>query len=69
MAHPELGYKEVRTSNLVKQAFSKLNLEIQDGLGITGVSGVLPSGKTGQTYALWENLTPLYVRATQTQTL
>lgn len=47
MAHPELGYKEVRTSNLVKQAFSKLNLEIQDGLGITGVSGVLPSGKDG----------------------
>ena len=43
MAHPELGYKEVRTSNIVKKAFSELNLDVTDGLGITGVSGVLLS--------------------------
>ncbi len=33
MAHPELGYKEVRTSNIVKKAFSELNLDVTDTLG------------------------------------
>ncbi len=47
MAHPELGYKEVRTSTLVKQCFGELGLDITDSLGITGVSGVLDSMNDG----------------------
>ncbi len=47
MANPELGYKEFKTSSLVKDCFLELGLDITVGLGITGVSGVLPSGKDG----------------------
>ncbi len=47
MANPELGYKETKTSGLVKDCFTELDLDITTGLGITGVSGVLSSGKEG----------------------
>lgn len=47
MANPELGYKEFKTSALVKHCFAELGLDITEGLAITGVSGVLCSGKDG----------------------
>ena len=36
-AHPELGYKEFRTSEKVAEVFSGLGLPYKTGLGITGV--------------------------------
>lgn len=36
-AHPELGYKEFRTSEIVQKVFSKLGLQYQKDLAITGV--------------------------------
>ena len=36
-AHPELGYKETRTSALVQQMFEELGLPYQNGLALTGV--------------------------------
>ena len=36
-AHPELGYKETRTSALVQQMFEELGLPYQSGLALTGV--------------------------------
>ncbi|HHT85094.1 MAG: amidohydrolase [Bacillota bacterium] len=48
MANPELGYKEFKTSALVRESLTELGLEdITGGLAITGVSGVLSSGKAG----------------------
>ncbi|NLU06587.1 MAG: amidohydrolase [Firmicutes bacterium] len=47
MANPELGYKEFKTSALVREHFEELGLDITEGLAITGVSGVLCSGKQG----------------------
>lgn len=35
--HPELGYKEFRTAELVKQTFTELGLEYRDQIGLTGV--------------------------------
>jgi len=34
--HPELGYKEYRTSELVGKIFSEMGLHVTDGLAITG---------------------------------
>jgi len=47
--HPELGYEEVRTSGVVAERLRALGLEVQTGLGITGVKGILRGGKPGPT--------------------
>lgn len=39
--NPEMGYKEYRTSELVKNVFSLLSIEYCDGLAITGVKATL----------------------------
>lgn len=39
--HPELGYKETRTSKLVAERLASFGLEVTTGLGITGVVGTL----------------------------
>lgn len=41
LSNPEMGYKEYRTSELVKQIFSLLSLEYCDGMAITGVKATL----------------------------
>ncbi len=46
-AHPELGYKEFRTSDIVANALQKLGLSVTRGLGITGVAARL-KGKAGR---------------------
>jgi amidohydrolase len=40
-AHPELGYEEVRTSGIVAQRLRDLGLEVREGVGVTGVIGIL----------------------------
>jgi len=50
--HPELGYKEVRTAALVAEHFTRLGLQPQTGLAITGVKAVLP-GRQGQVTAAY----------------
>ncbi|HHW18142.1 MAG TPA: amidohydrolase [Firmicutes bacterium] len=47
MAHPELGFKETRTSGVVKRVLLSLGLEVREGLAITGVSGRMRSGRPG----------------------
>ena len=44
-AHPELGYKEFRTADVVKKHFGALGIPYRDQLAITGVKGWL-RGKT-----------------------
>ncbi len=39
--HPELGFKEVRTANIVSRELSALGLEVKTGVGVTGVVGLL----------------------------
>lgn len=45
--HPELGFKEFRTSGIVAKHLANLGLEVQIGIGKTGVVGVLDGGKPG----------------------
>lgn len=39
-SNPELGFKEHKTSELVKNIFSELNIKFEDNLAITGVKGI-----------------------------
>ncbi len=43
-AHPELAFKEHRTSGIVSSALRDLGLEVHEGIGGTGVVGVLRAG-------------------------
>jgi amidohydrolase len=43
--HPELGFKEIRTANIVAKELAGLGLEVKTGIGQTGVIGLL-EGKT-----------------------
>ncbi|MGI6620490.1 MAG: amidohydrolase [Bacillota bacterium] len=47
MANPELGYKEFKTSAMVRESLLDLGLEVTEGLAITGVAGVLSSERSG----------------------
>jgi amidohydrolase len=50
--HPELAHQEVRTSGIVAQHLNELGLEVQTGVGKTGVVGVLDGGQPGPTLML-----------------
>jgi amidohydrolase len=45
--HPELAYQEVRTSGIVAKHLGDLGLEVQTGVGKTGVIGVLDGAQPG----------------------
>lgn len=50
--HPELGFNEIRTSGIVANRLQELGLEVQRGLGETGVVGVLEGAEDGPTVML-----------------
>ena len=41
LENPELGFKEYKTAELVKEVFTKLGITYEDGLAITGVKATL----------------------------
>jgi len=47
--HPELAFQEVRTSGIVAEKLNALGLEVQTGIGKTGVVGILEGDKDGPT--------------------
>lgn len=50
--HPELGYQEYRTSELVAETLKNLGLNVKKGLGRTGVVGVWESDEPGKCIGL-----------------
>ncbi|RMG95262.1 MAG: amidohydrolase [Chloroflexi bacterium] len=50
--YPELGFQETRTSGIVAQQLTQLGLEVQRGVGQTGVVGLLEGTKPGPTVLL-----------------
>ena len=46
-AHPEIGYEERRTSEIVAAKLAEWGIEVHRGLGGTGVVGVLRGRKAG----------------------
>lgn len=47
--HPELGFEEIRTAGIVAAELNALGLEVQTGVGKTGVIGVLEGAHDGPT--------------------
>src|SRR5262245_30781750 len=51
-ANPELGFQEQRTAGIVASELKKFGIEVHEGVGKTGVVGVLRSGKSSRTVGL-----------------
>jgi amidohydrolase len=51
-ANPELGMQEFRTAGLVAEHLRSLGIDVETGVGGTGVVGVLRGGRPGPTVAL-----------------
>jgi len=51
-AHPELSFEETRTAALVAEHLRSLGIEVQTGVGKTGVVGILRGGRPGPVVAL-----------------
>lgn len=47
--HPETAFEEFRTAGIVAEELNKLGLEVQTGVGKTGVVGILEGDKEGPT--------------------
>ena len=50
--YPELSNREFETAKYIEKYLRGLGLEVQTGIAITGVVGLLDSGKPGPTVAL-----------------
>ncbi len=50
--HPELGFQEVRTAGIVAETLTGLGLEVQTGVGQTGVVALLEGARPGPTVLL-----------------
>jgi amidohydrolase len=48
-AHPELGFKETKTADLIRSALAGLGLPTREGIAVTGVEGVLTAARPGPT--------------------
>jgi amidohydrolase len=59
--HPELGFLEKRTAALVAKRLRGLGLAVREGVGKTGVVGVLRGGRPGRTVALRADMDALPV--------
>lgn len=59
--HPELGNQEVRTAKLVAAHLESLGMEVQTGVAVTGVVGVLKGSRPGPVVALRADMDALPV--------
>ena len=60
--NPEPGFREHKTSKVVAEEFGKLGVPFEDGIGITGLKGMLDSGTPGPTIAVIGELDSLIVQ-------
>jgi amidohydrolase len=60
--HPELGFKEFRTAEIVADHFSRLGIPHETGIAITGVKGVLTGRASRATVAYLGELDSVLVR-------
>lgn len=65
-AHPELGFEELRTSNLVAEKLAEFGCEVHRGLGKTGVVGSLRRGNSTQSVGLRADMDALPIEETNT---
>ncbi len=60
--HPELANQETRTAALVAEHLRNLGMQVQTGVGTTGVVGVLEGGEPGPVVALRADMDALPVK-------
>ena len=66
-AHPELGYQETRTSDIVAQLLQEHGIEVHRGMGKTGVVGVLKCGTSARIIGLRADMDALPMQDNGTQ--
>lgn len=59
--HPELGFQEERTSRLVSRKLSELGIKVHEGLGGTGIVGVLQKGSSDRGIGLRADMDALAI--------
>lgn len=62
--HPELGFKEHRTSHIVQQLLKEWGYEVHTGYGTTGVVGVLKKGNSHKTMGIRADMDALPLQET-----
>lgn len=62
--YPELGFKEIRTSKIIAQKLSSYGLDVQTGVGKTGVVATLTGNADGKTIALRADMDALPIQET-----
>jgi hippurate hydrolase len=65
-AHPELGFEEQRTSEIVAAKLGEFGVEVHRGIGKTGVVGVLRAGSGKRTLGLRADMDALPIREANT---
>lgn len=60
--HPELAFEEFRTSGIVADELRQLGLEVQTGIGKTGVVGILEGSQDGPTILVRADMDALPIR-------
>lgn len=60
-AHPETAFDEVRTSDFVAEKLQKFGLDVNRGLGKTGVIGTLKRGKNNRAIGLRADMDALFI--------
>jgi len=65
-AHPELGFHETRTSDIVAAKLKAFGMDVHRGLGKTGVVGVLKAGKSPRTLGLRADMDALPIEEANT---
>lgn len=61
-AHPELGFKEHRTAARIAAALREAGLEVHEGIGGTGIVGVLKAGSSDRAIALRADMDALPIQ-------
>ncbi len=61
-AHPELGYQEVRTSELIASELRKIGVEVWTGIAKTGVVGLIKGSTKGRTLAIRGDMDALPIK-------
>jgi hippurate hydrolase len=61
-AHPELGFHEHRTSRIVAERLRSFGIEVHQGIGKTGVVGVLRAGSSNRSIGLRADMDALPIR-------
>jgi len=65
-AHPELGFEEQRTSDIVAKKLGEFGIEVHRGIGKTGVVGVLRSGSSQRSVGLRADMDALPIHEANT---